>query len=276
MTERAFQQVDVFSDDPCKGNPVAVVLGADGLSAEAMHDFTRWMNLSESVFLLQPDDPAADYRVRIFTPAEELPFAGHPTLGACHAWLRAGGQPKGPEIIQQCAAGLIGIRHGDGPLAFAAPPLVRDGPVSEADLARIAAGLGIGPDSILHAKWIDNGPGWVGVMLGDRAQVLSLTPDYDALGTLEVGVVGPGNPGDDTQFEIRAFMPSLRAEDPVTGSLNASVAQWLIGAGLAPRSYVAAQGTALGRAGKIHISSDGEAIRVGGHTATLIEGTVYI
>jgi len=248
MAQRAFQQVDVFSDVPFKGNPVAVVLGADGMSTEAMQGFTIWMNLSETTFLLKPTDPVADYRVRIFTPAEELPFAGHPTLGSCHAWLRAGGVPKG----------------------------VRDGPVAADDLARIAAGLGISAEAIIRSQWIDNGPRWVGVMLASREELLAITPDYDALGPLEVGAVAPGKPGDETQFEVRAFASSLRVEDPVTGSLNASVAQWLIGAGIAPDSYVAAQGTALGRQGRIHISRDGETIWVGGTTTTCIEGNVEI
>lgn len=274
MTMRDFQQVDVFSDKLCKGNPVAVVLGADGMTTEAMQEFTKWMNLSESTFLLEPTDPTADYRVRIFTPAEELPFAGHPTLGSCHAWLRAGGKPDGADVIQQCEAGLIRIRRRDGPLAFAAPPLMRDGPVSEGDLAKITAGLGISPESILRSQWIDNGPGWVGVMLATREELLSLTPDYDALEGLELGVVAPGQPGDETQFELRAFCASLRAEDPVTGSLNASVAQWLIGAGIAPPNYIAAQGTAMDRCGRIHVSSEGETIWIGGATTTIVSGTV--
>ena len=274
MTMRDFQQVDVFSDKLCKGNPVAVVLGADGMTTEAMQEFTKWMNLSESTFLLEPTDPTADYRVRIFTPAEELPFAGHPTLGSCHAWLRAGGKPDGADVIQQCEAGLIRIRRRDGPLAFAAPRLMRDGPVSEGDLAKITAGLGISPESILRSQWIDNGPGWVGVMLATREELLSLTPDYDALEGLELGVVAPGQPGDETQFELRAFCASLRAEDPVTGSLNASVAQWLIGAGIAPPNYIAAQGTAMDRCGRIHVSSEGETIWIGGATTTIVSGTV--
>ena len=274
MTMRDFQQVDVFSDKLCKGNPVAVVLGADGMTTEAMQEFTKWMNLSESTFLLEPTDPTADYRVRIFTPAEELPFAGHPTLGSCHAWLRAGGKPDGADVIQQCEAGLIRIRRRDGPFAFAAPPLMRDGPVSEGDLAKITAGLGLSPESILRSQWIDNGPGWVGVMLATRAELLSLTPDYDVLAGLELGVVAPGQPGDETQFELRAFCASLRAEDPVTGSLNASVAQWLIGAGIAPPNYIAAQGTAMDRCGRIHVSSEGETIWIGGATTTIVSGTV--
>lgn len=276
MSKRDFQQVDVFSETPFKGNPVAVVLGADGLSAEAMADFTRWMNLSESTFLFAPDDPAADYKVRIFTPAEELPFAGHPTLGSCHAWLRAGGKPKGEHVVQECAAGLIPIRQAEGTLAFAAPPLIRDGPVSDADMALIIAGLGVEPDDILRSQWIDNGPKWVGVMVRSREALLDIEPDYDAMGGHEIGVVAPGVEGDETQFEVRAFASSLRVEDPVTGSLNASVAQWLIGAGIAPPDYIAAQGTAMGRAGRVHVSTEGETIWIGGNTTTWVEGSVDI
>jgi len=272
MHKREFQQVDVFSERPLKGNPVAVVLGADGMSTDAMMDFTRWMNLSESTFLLQPTDPAADYRVRIFTPAEELPFAGHPTLGSCHAWLRAGGESKAEHVVQECAAGLIRIRRAGETLAFAAPPLLRDGPVSEADLAKIIAGLGVTQGDVVHSQWIDNGPKWVGVMLRSREALLAVQPNYDAMEGLEIGAVAPGAPGEETQFEVRAFMPSLRAEDPVTGSLNAGVAQWLIGAGLAPANYIAAQGTAIGRAGRIHVSSEGNDLWVGGKTTTWIDG----
>jgi len=276
MRQRVLQQVDVFSDAPLKGNPVAVVLGADGMSAEAMLNFTRWMNLSESTFLLEPTDPTADYRVRIFTPAEELPFAGHPTLGSCHAWLRAGGQPKGMHVVQECAAGLVAVRRSGETLAFAAPPLLRDDPVSEVDLAKIADGLGIAREDIVRSQWIDNGPKWVGVMVGSRDALLAIEPNYDAMGDLEVGVVAPGMPGEETQFEVRAFMPSLRAEDPVTGSLNASVAQWLIGEGIAPANYIAAQGTAMGRAGRVHISSEGDNLWIGGKTTTWVEGQVRL
>ena len=276
MHERDFQQVDVFSDIPFKGNPVAVVLGADGMSTEAMQDFTRWMNLSESTFLLEPSDPDADYKVRIFTPAEELPFAGHPTLGSCHAWLRAGGKPKREHVVQECAAGLINIRRTSDALAFAAPPLVKEGPVSEEDLAKIVNGLRIAREDVLRSQWIDNGPGWVGVMLESREALLAIKPDYQAMSGLEIGAVAPGAPGDETQFEVRAFMGSLRAEDPVTGSLNASVAQWLIGAGIAPPEYIAAQGTAMNRAGRIHVSSEGDTLWIGGKTITWVKGQVTL
>lgn len=279
MPRFAFQQVDVFCSSPYKGNPVAVVLGADGLTDAQMAAFANWTNLSETTFILHPTDPAADYRLRIFTPARELPFAGHPTLGSCHAWLKAGGVPQGAEIMQECAVGLVPIRRGDGGLAFAAPPLVRSGPVARDLLDRIGAGLGLPAEAITNAHWVDNGPGWVAVMLRSRADVLAAVPDYAALGRLTLGVVGPWNPatdGTEAQFEIRAFVCAEGYEDPVTGSLNASVAQWLIGTGQAPEAYVARQGTVLGRAGRIELRRQDGAIWVGGATTTCIEGSVTL
>lgn len=279
MTRYAFQQVDVFCSAPLKGNPVAVVLGADGLADAQMAAFANWTNLSETTFVLRPTDPAADYRLRIFTPARELPFAGHPTLGSCHAWLVAGGVPKGAEVMQECAVGLVPIRRGAGGLAFAAPPLVRSGPVAPDLLDRIRAGLGLPAEAITNAHWVDNGPGWVAVKLRSRADVLAAVPDYAALGRLTLGLVGPWDPaadGTDAQFEIRAFVCAEGYEDPVTGSLNASVAQWLIGTGQAPEAYVARQGTALGRAGRIDLRRQDGAIWVGGATVTCIEGSVAL
>jgi PhzF family phenazine biosynthesis protein len=280
MPAWSFQQVDVFSSQPLKGNPVAVVLGADGLSDTKMSAFANWTNLSETTFLLRPTVPGADYRLRIFTPQSELPFAGHPTLGSCHAWLAAGGVPGGEEVVQECGAGLIRIRRDGDRLAFLAPPLRRAGPVEEALLGRIAQGLRIAREQILGAQWVDNGPGWVAVMLGSRAEVLALQPDYAGLSGIELGVVGPWNAsqdGQEAQFEVRAFVAGLGVtEDPVTGSLNAGLAQWLIGAGLAPSSYVASQGTALGREGRVHMRQAGEEIWVGGHAVTCIEGSVTL
>lgn len=274
-----FQQVDVFGATPLKGNPLAVVLGADGLSDDRMAAFANWTNLSETTFLLRPTDPAADYHVRIFTPSRELPFAGHPTLGSCHAWLQAGGVPKGADIVQECAVGLVPIRRGAGGLAFAAPPLVRSGPVAPDLLERIHTGLGLPKEAVTNAHWVDNGPGWVAVKLRSRADVLAAVPDYAALGPLVLGLVGPWNPavdGTEAQFEIRAFVCREGYEDPVTGSLNASLAQWLIGTGQAPESYVARQGTALGRAGRVDLRRQDGAIWVGGATVTCIEGSVGI
>jgi PhzF family phenazine biosynthesis protein len=274
--QRSFRQVDVFGDDALLGNPVAVVLDGDGLDDDAMHRFARWTNLSETTFVLPPSTPDADYRVRIFTPAAEMPFAGHPTLGTCHAWLEHGGRRRGDVIVQECMAGLIPIRSTDGRLAFAAPPLVRSGPVDAELVARLAAILRIDPDEIVDSQWVDNGPGWVAVLLSDAEAVLDLVP-----GTvdLDVGVAGPHPAGHDAQFEVRAFFPvdGVTREDPVTGSLNASLAGWLLASGRATAPYVAAQGTVLERRGRVHISVDDTgAIWVAGATRTAIAGTVEL
>jgi PhzF family phenazine biosynthesis protein len=278
MPDLMFQQVDVFAAEPFKGNPVAVVLGADALSDRQMADFANWTNLSETTFLLEPSTPEADYRVRIFTPKTELPFAGHPTLGTCHAWLAAGSQPRGDLVVQECGLGLIPVRRHDGRLAFAAPKLLRSGALDEALVVRIAAGLRIDRGSILDAQWADNGPGWVAVQLGTRAEVLALDPDYAALDDLIIGAVGAwdrARDGLEAQFEVRAFaMGGGVKEDPVTGSLNAGLAQWLIGAGRAPHAYVASQGTALGRAGRVHVDKIGNDIWIGGDTNTIVKGVV--
>jgi PhzF family phenazine biosynthesis protein len=270
---RAFAQVDVFTDVPYRGNPVAVVLDGDGLDVAQMQRFANWTNLSETTFVLPPTDPAADYRVRIFTQSRELPFAGHPTLGTCHAWLEAGNAPRSPgTIVQQCEAGLIPIRRNAGRLAFAAPPLLRSGPVGAEDEAEVVRMLGIPRSEIVDLQWADNGPGWIAVLLADAASVLALNPGHSLL---DVGVVGPTGAGDEERFEVRAFYPKdgVEVEDPVTGSLNASLAQWLLGSGRASAPYVARQGTALGRAGRVHVSRDDDgAIWIGGGTITCIAG----
>ena len=284
MAQRAFQQVDVFTETPYRGNPLGVVLDGTGLDTGAMQHFTDWTNLSECTFVLPPTDEGhaagADYRVRIFCPGRELPFAGHPTLGTCHAWLQAGGQPRSEHhVVQECGVGLVRIRRDGGRLAFAAPPLRRSGPLDEADVALIARGLGLARDEIVAHAWCDNGPPWRGVMLRSAEQVLAVRPDATLLAGLEIGLVGPQPEGSDTQFEVRAFFQGHQpmSEDPVTGSLNAGVAQWLIGAGMAPPSYVAAQGTAMARAGRVHIERDADGtIWVGGASVTCIEGRVTL
>jgi PhzF family phenazine biosynthesis protein len=285
MRQRPFRQVDVFTAEPYRGNPVAVVLDGEGLSDDEMARFARWTNLSETTFVLPPTTTEADYRLRIFTPGGELPFAGHPTLGSCHAWLQgggpegAGGAPRDPDrIVQECGVGLVPLRRDGGRLAFAAPDLLRSGPVDEALLATIAAGLGLQRGDIRAHAWIDNGPGWVGVLLDSAERVLALRPDFGVLGDTKLGVVAPQAAGAETAFEVRAFYPDVggSAEDPVTGSLNAGIAQWLRGAGLAPASYVAAQGAALRRAGRIHVEDAGDAIWVGGDCVTCIAGTVAL
>ncbi len=281
LTPRPFQQVDVFTEAPHQGNPVAVVLDGTGLSTAQMQRFTDWTNLSEATFVLPPAHPEADYQLRIFCPGRELPFAGHPTLGSCHAWLRAGGRPKGKEVVQECGVGLVRIRRDGDRLAFAAPPLRRGGPLDEPELARIAAGLGLARSDIVAHAWCDNGPQWQGVMLRSAQQVLALRPDGAQLAGLEIGVVGPWPQGSECAFEVRAFFPGhgSLAEDPVTGSLNADIAQWLIGAGLAPVRYVASQGTALGRAGRVHVEQDPHVpgtIWIGGQSVTCIEGQAWL
>ena len=299
-----FHQVDVFSDEPLLGNPLAVVHRADPFadpsatsstesstepSAESSPDpanepdnlparFARWTNLSETTFLLRPTHPDADYRVRIFTPESELPFAGHPTLGTCHAWLEAGGRPRSSHlIVQECPAGLIRIRKDADRLAFAAPPLLRTGPVDAPLLDRLAAALGI-PRSRIHGhQWVDNGPGWLALLLDSADTVLSLSPDHAALSDVKLGVIGPYPPGGPADFEVRAFVGPLGVpEDPVTGSLNAGIAQWLLPAGLAAAPYTVSQGTLLHRRGRIRIdASDGD-IWVGGRVHTCLAGTLAL
>jgi predicted PhzF superfamily epimerase YddE/YHI9 len=308
-----FHQVDVFSAVPLKGNPLAVVHAAEGLDEATMAAFARWTNLSETTFLLPPRDPGADYRVRIFTPGGELPFAGHPTLGSCWAWLAAGSTPREPGVVvQECGVGLVRVRRSIAPigahigapigapvcenmgqnmgeglgaddpraaggrLAFAAPPLRRSGPLDPALLASIVDALGVPASDVRHHAWVDNGPGWCALMLKDAAQVLAVRPDFARLGDLRLGLVGAQPAAAGTAFEVRAFVPTLGVpEDPVTGSLNAGLAIWLIGEGLAPPRYVAAQGAALGRAGRVHVErDDAGTIWIGGDVACCVAGEV--
>ncbi|MGD9831731.1 MAG: PhzF family phenazine biosynthesis protein [Piscinibacter sp.] len=277
-TPRRFTQLDVFTATPLKGNPLAVVHDAQGLDDAQMAAFARWTNLSETTFLLPTTDAAADYRVRIFTPGGELPFAGHPTLGSCQAWLASGGVARGTgEVVQECGVGLVRIRRDGARLAFAAPPLRRSGAVDAETLVHIARSLRVERSAIRASQWVDNGPGWVAVMLGSRDEVLALRPDFVAMQGLKLGVVAPCGPGHDAQFEVRAFVPTLGVpEDPVTGSLNAGLAQWLIGAGLAPQRYVAAQGTALGRDGRVFVERIGDDTWIGGDSVIVVRGEVAL
>ena len=275
---RPFRQVDVFSREPYRGNALAVVHDATGIDDTAMLRFARWTNLSETAFLLPPTTPDADYRVRIFTPVSELPFAGHPTLGSCHAWLEAGGMPRDPEVVvQECGAGLVRVRRsGDGALAFAEPPLIRAGPVDDATIDHLADVLRLPRAAFVDAQWVDNGPGWVAVLLSSAAEVLAIEPGFV---DLDLGVVGPHPAGSETAFEVRAFFPlnGATVEDPVTGSLNASLAGWLIRSGRAAAPWTAAQGTALGRAGRIRITQDADGtIWTGGWSVTCVRGEVDI
>lgn len=276
--QRAFAQVDVFSSGPLSGNPVAVVLIGDGVSTEQMQRFAQWTNLSETTFICTPTDPAADYRLRIFTPAAELPFAGHPTLGSAAAWLHHGGNPKGPNIIQECGAGLVTIRRDGDDLAFAAPPLVRSGPLDGETLRQAALSLGLAPSDVTVSAWIDNGPGWLGLMLTSGERVLELQPDFGAMGELAIGVIGPHRGGaSSADYEVRAFCPGIGVdEDPVTGSLNAGFAVWLRSEAMVPDRFTVAQGAALGRAGRVRIHDDGSDIWVGGASDITITGMVHI
>ena len=275
---RRFSQVDVFgSGGAYSGNPVAVVLDAEELSTEQMQRFARWTNLSETTFLLAPSDPEADYRVRIFTPVLELPFAGHPTLGSCHAWLETGGEGRdSAEVVQECSVGVVRIRRDEDRLAFAAPPLLRSGPGSEEEAAKIAAVLDLDPEEILAVEWVDNGPGWIAALLESAERVLELQPrqlDFD------LGVVGFHPEGSEAAIEVRAFFPinGVAAEDPVTGSLNASVAHWLLGSARLSAPYIATQGRAIGRAGRIYVDQDEDGtICVGGRTETVIHGELWL
>jgi PhzF family phenazine biosynthesis protein len=280
MSRFHFKQIDVFSKHTLLGNLLAVVLRADELSDARMAAFARWTNLSETTFVLEPVDPRADYRVRIFTTTQELPFAGHPTLGSCHAWLESGGQPKGEEIIQECGIGLVRIRRQGTQLGFTAPPLLRSEAVEAPLLERIRSGMGLSDGAILEARWVDNGAGWLALRLADRTTVLALQPDYAELAGLAIGVFAPWEPqrdGDDAQFEVRAFIAGDgMPEDPVTGSLNAGIAQWLLGAGLAPDTYVVSQGTAMGRQGRVHVERVGDDIWIGGEAVTCIDGTLEL
>ena len=274
---RRFAQVDVFSDTPYLGNPVAVVLDGDGLTSDQMQRFAAWTNLSETTFVVAPTDPAADYRVRIFDTSSELPFAGHPTLGTCHAWLAAGGRPRDIErIVQECGAGLVTVRRTPDGLAFRSPEPFRSGPLDDALNRRIADVLRIEREAIVDTQWAANGPNWVVALLRSADAVLALEPGFV---DFDLGVVGPYPAGSPEAFEVRAFFPKdgRTAEDPVTGSLNGALAQWLVRTGRATLPYVASQGGALGRAGRVHLSADEDgAVWVAGATATCVTGEVEL
>ncbi|WP_329609380.1 PhzF family phenazine biosynthesis protein [Arthrobacter sp. ATA002] len=270
--------MDVFGNEPYLGNPLAVVLDAEGLTDSEMASFARWTNLSETTFILPPTVDGADYRVRIFTPGGEIPFAGHPTLGTCHAWLESGAKRRYPDVVvQECGIGLVTLHANAGIAAFAAPPLLRSGELEEEVLDQARRALNLEPGQVLASNWIDNGPGWLGLLLPDAATVLALTPDPAIMGSLRVGVIGAQPADAETDFEVRAFVPDLGiSEDPVTGSLNAGLAQWLIGASLAPERYVVTQGTAVQRSGRVRVFTRDGKIWVGGSTVTCIDGTVTL
>lgn len=275
MTRHEISWVDVFSAAPLGGNPLAVVHGADALDEATMARFARWTNLSETTFVLAPRAPGADYRVRIFTPGGELPFAGHPTLGTASAWLALGGEPAGEDVVQECGAGLVHVRRRGDRLSFAAPPLLRYEPVADpALLDRVARSLRLGPSALLDVSWLDNGPGWIGVRVADAETVLGVRADWSAMAGLKLGVVGAHPAGAECAVEVRAFVGDWVVEDPVTGSLNAGLARWLTDNGWAPDGYVAAQGTVLGRTGRVLVEREAETIWVGGHVSPVVRGTV--
>ncbi|GAA1947829.1 PhzF family phenazine biosynthesis protein [Brevibacterium antiquum] len=276
---RGFRQVDVFGTQPCTGNPVAVVLDAAGIDDESLRRYSIWSNLSECTFVLPPTEPGADYRVRIFSLSTELPFAGHPTLGTARAWLDSGGVPSTPGVvIQECGAGLVPIRVEEDLLAFTPPPRLRSGPVDSTMMSALNDILGIDGRHVIDSEWLDNGPGWVGVLLDSAQTVLDLRPDASAHpGRWDIGVIGAHESGAEAAFEVRAFFTEgdepLR-EDPVTGSLNAAAAEWLIATDRASAPYLAAQGTAMGREGRVHISYDDGRLWVGGRTEVVLSGTI--
>ena len=269
-----FEQVTVFSDKKLDGNPLAVVVGADSLTHHQMEQFAKWTNLSETVFLSQPKHPDADYFVKIFTAEGELPFAGHPTLGSCFVWQQIYGQQNKSTITQQCEAGLINIKQINGRLAFMAPPMVRTGELEENERIKIFNALGLTDNDVEACQWLDNGPGWLGIQLKSVATLLSVKPDYAQLKGYDIGLCAIYPEGDDKQLEVRAFCCSIAEEDPVTGSLNAVFAQWLIPQGKLPKHYVAGQGQCVSRNGLVYVSSDEYGIWVGGDVVNCISGTV--
>lgn len=279
--QRRFRLVDVFGERPLTGNPLGVVVDSDGLSTGEMLDLTRWLGFSETTFLLQPTTASADYRVRIFTLAGELPFAGHPTLGSCHVWRATSGSIEG-EVVQECGAGLVALRVSGDIISFEAPAQIEKRPVTDDELADLTRVLGVDPSDVVAARWVDNGPGWVGLVLSDADAVLELQPDFrrhPAGDKLDIGVAGMFPEGSEFRYEVRAFFSGQRGEmleDPVTGSLNASMAQWLLEEGWVDTPYLARQGTSLGRQGRIEITGDPSSVWVGGRVFDVASGEVRI
>lgn len=276
--KRRFRLVDVFGASPLAGNPLAVVVDSEGLTTEEMLELTRWFDLSETTFLSPPTVEEADYAVRIFTPAGELPFAGHPTLGSGHVWQTFNPGSR-DEMIQQCGVGLVGLRRSGDLISFRAPPLLREGQVDESELSRLAEILRVDVDQVVASRWVDNGPGWVGLLLGSADAVLAVEPDFSPRrgSQLDVGIVGLFPEGSEFAYEVRAFFTGSRGEmreDPVTGSLNASVAQWMIDEGRVKPPYLASQGARVGRSGRVSITTDGSgSVWVGGRVYDIVEGS---
>lgn len=273
---RDFAQVDVFGARAFKGNPVAVIIDGQNLSQQEMQEIARWTNLSETTFILPSTTPEADYRLRIFTPTTELPFAGHPTLGSAHAWAAHTGSTA-KTIVQECGAGLVHVRAITGGFAFAAPPTVRTGPLAADELAAYVQALGINSDAVVDHQWVDNGPGFAAIQLASAAEVRALNPDFSNLPDAALGVIGAMEPEQESAFEIRSFVPSVGVlEDPVTGSLNAGVAQWFARTGKASGSYLVSQGGNIGYEGQLHIDITQDNVWIGGATRTMISGVITI
>ncbi|WP_327241632.1 PhzF family phenazine biosynthesis protein [Streptomyces sp. NBC_01320] len=276
---RSFMQVDVFSALPYRGNPVAVVLDGTDLSDQAMQRLACWTNLSETTFVLPPTVPEADYRLRIFTPQNELPFAGHPTLGSARAWLEGGGMPRHADrIVQECAAGLVTVRRSKDALSFAAPPRIRDGVLDDAYLNQIVAAFGITREQVLAHQWVDNGPGWAVIQLATAREVLALEPDLSLIPAAMVGAIGAHPEGSEHHFEMRTFAPGAGVpEDPACGSMNAAVGQWLTSTGAAPTTYRVSQGTRLQRAASIEITAEADGtVWVSGAATICIRGSITV
>lgn len=277
MAHFPLAEVNVFSDAPFKGNPVAVIHDADGIPDEVMQAVATWLNVSVTAYLLTPTVDGADYRLRMFRPGGELPFAGYPTLGACHSWLEAGGSPRGDDIVQECAEGLVHVRRTPSGLAFQAPKLARSGPLDDAALSAMVAGLGLSRDAVVDHQWCDNGPDWRVLLLEDATAVLAIEPDHQALAEMFIGVVAPRAEGE-ADFEVRGFVPapSGLVEDPVTGSLHAGIAQWLMSSGRAPDHYVASQGSRVGHQGRVTIARHSDGVWVAGACTTVVSGSIRL
>lgn len=279
MQSRRFIQCDVFSPIPTQGNALAVVVDSQGVSEEQMRLFAAWTNLAETTFLLPPEDAAADYRVRIFTPSREMPFAGHPTLGSCASWLHCGGEPRDPRTVrQECGVGIveIDITQKDG-FAFKAPPTSIEA-MDSGHFDAIIETLEIPRNTVRQTAQLDNGPVWQLLELESAGAVLAVDssrvrwPAFKA-----IGLIGAHPAGAECDYEVRMLAPSSgMSEDPITGSLNSAIAHWMQADGRLSGPITVAQGTAIGRHGRVSIrpSSDGDGIQIGGQTHILIDGTV--
>ena len=270
-----FFEVDVFATSAFSGNPLAVVAHADELSTQQMQAIAHWTNFSETTFLLNPTDPAADYRVRIFSPHEEFAFAGHPTLGSAAVWRVLGNEPqKEGTIAQECGVGLVSVRENEGIYSFSTPPLRASGPLSSGELAEACAGLNISAADVLDSAWVDNGPGWRLIQLRDATAVRAIRPAAIRPKVGVVGMLDSAAGASSAAYEVRAFTAEF--EDPVTGSFNGGAAQFMRARNLVPTRYTATQGSQIGRAGEVFINDDGTDIWVGGRAQIRVRGTLEV